>query len=277
MAESKVALITGGASGMGLATGKYLLKQGWKLTIVDMNVEVGEKLASELGALFVKADVTVYDDIANAFARSWKEYGRLDFVFANAGILGKSNFYAKQPENEKGIPPPPDLLASKVMYDGMILTVYLAQHFLRKNTVPGGSIVILASSGGIYPSPRNPLYSASKAGAIGMTRSIAEGLAGENIHVSCICPGSVATGLMTAQQFQSLDQDTFTTTEKIAETVGMLLKREESTRGAAVEVIKDRHYLRWRPDYCDANMEKCWISMGGSTTTRDGGLSVPQA
>ncbi|KAG9801561.1 hypothetical protein KCU68_g22853, partial [Aureobasidium melanogenum] len=79
MAESKVALITGGASGMGLATGKYLLKQGWKLTIVDMNVEVGEKLASELGALFVKADVTVYDDIANAFARSWKEYGRLDF------------------------------------------------------------------------------------------------------------------------------------------------------------------------------------------------------
>lgn len=64
---------------MGLATGKYLLKQGWKLTIVDMNVEVGEKLASELGALFVKADVTVYEDLANAFARSWKEYGRLDF------------------------------------------------------------------------------------------------------------------------------------------------------------------------------------------------------
>lgn len=195
-------------------------------------------------------------------------------VFANAGILGRQDFYAQQTEDIHGMPPPPDLLASKVMYDGVIHTLYLAQHYLRKNDPPGGSIIVTASSGGIYPSPRNPLYSAAKAGAIGLTRSVAEGMAVDDIHVSCICPGSVATGLMTEQQFAVLDTETFTPLEKIVDVVNTLLKREEITRGAAVEVIKDRSYLRWRPAFCDEHMERCWEFMGGSTPCRDDGLSV---
>lgn len=194
-------------------------------------------------------------------------------MFANAGVLGRSDFYAQEAEDDNGVPPPPDLLSSKVMYDGVIMTVYLAQHFLRKNETPGGSVIVLASSGGIYPSPRNPLYSASKAGVIGLTRSIASIMKADDIHVSCICPGSVATGLMTKQQFSALDQDTFTPLSKIVSVVDVLLKREEETRGAAVEVIKDRHYLRWRPNFCDEYMEKCWDSMGGSSAYWDDGLT----
>lgn len=178
-------------------------------------------------------------------------------------------------EDSNGVPPAPDMLSSRVMYDGVIMTVYLAQHFLRKNKTPGGSIIVLASSGGIYASPRNPLYSSSKAGVIGLTRSISQVLKADNIHVSCVCPGSVATGLMTEEQFSKLDQDTFTPLSKIVGVINMLLRQEDSTRGAAVEVIKDRHYLRWRPDFCDKYMEKCWHSMGGSSEYRDDGLTVP--
>ena len=173
------------------------------------------------------------------------------------------------------MPPPPDLLASKVMYDGVLLTVYLAQHFLRKNTTPGGSIVVLASSGGIYPSIRNPLYTSSKAGAIGFVRAIAVGLADENIHVSCVCPGNVATGLMTKEQFAKMDQDTFTSPERIAEIVVALLKREEETRGASLEVVAGKILYRWRPDYCNEAMAKCWASFGGSSPTYSGGVSTP--
>ncbi|KAK4942820.1 hypothetical protein LTR10_017580 [Elasticomyces elasticus] len=276
MAQAKVALVTGGASGMGLATCKLLASKGWKLSILDMNAEAGTERAKEIGGIFCKADVTNYESLSLAFLRTWKEFGRLDFVFANAGILGKANWFAKHSEDENGLPPPPDLLASRVMYDGVLLTVYLGQCFLRKNPTPGGSIVVLASSGGIYPSPRNPLYSSSKAGVIGFVRSVAVGLSTENIHVSCVCPGSVATGLMTPQQFATMNQDMFTSPEKIAEIVVMLLKQEEEYRGAAVEVVAGEHFLRWRPDYCNENMAKCWASMGGSTPTHDGGLSHPK-
>jgi len=198
-------------------------------------------------------------------------------VFANAGTAGKSNWYERQPEDENGLPPPPDVLVNKVNYDGVILTVYLAQHFLRKNSTPGGSIVVLASSGGLYPSPRGALYSGSKAGVIAFVRSIAVGLAPENIHVTSVCPGSVATSLMTPEQFSRMHQASFTTPERIAEIVVMLLKQEEEYRGAAVEVVAGKHYLRWRQDYCTEDMAKCWEEgLGGSTPFRDGGVTIPK-
>lgn len=159
------------------------------------------------------------------------------------------------------------------MFDGVIMTMHLAIHFLRKNATPGGSIIVTASSGGIYPSPHAPLYSAAKHGAVAMTRSAASRLENENIHVSCICPGTVATGLMSKEDFASFDQATFTPLSKIVEVINLLLQRGEDTRGAAVEIITDRHYFRWRPDYCDDRMELCWNSMGGSTTHCEGGIN----
>lgn len=194
-------------------------------------------------------------------------------VFANAGIAERANFYEQQPEDSVGLPPPPNMLATKVMFDGALMTVYLGQHFLRKNATPGGSIIILASSAGIYPAPNGPLYTASKHGLVGLTRAMAMRYQNENIHLSCICPGSVATGLMPAERFEAMDQETFTPLEKIVSVVKMLLERSESTQGAAVEVIAQKHYLRWRPAFCDELMERCWNSFGGAGFYRDNGLT----
>jgi NAD(P)-dependent dehydrogenase (short-subunit alcohol dehydrogenase family) len=194
-------------------------------------------------------------------------------VFANAGIVERANFYARQEETMDGLPQPPNMLASRVMFDGAVWTVYLGLHFLRKNGTPGGSIIILASSAGIYPAPNGPLYSASKHGMVGLTRSLASRLWNENIHISCVCPGAVATGLMPPEAFKQMDQETFTPLSKIASVVESLLEREELTVGAAVEVVGPKHFLRWRPEFCDQTMEKCWNSFGGTSDCSDGGLT----
>ena len=277
---------------MGLAVAEALSLQGWKISIVDLNDKDGEEAAKKFGGIFTKADITIYEELANAFGRTWKEYGQIDFgesnpvdtfffwlmsllkVFANAGVVERVSFYGKQEEMANGLPPPPNMFASRVMFDGAIMTIYLGIHFLRKNATPGGSIIVLASSAGIYPAPNGPLYTASKHGMVGLTRSMAGRLWNENIHISCICPGSVATGLMSAESFQKMDQATFTPLEKIANVVEMLLEREEDTCGAAVEVVGPKHFLRWRPEFCDETMERCWDSFGGTSKTRDGGLTT---
>ncbi len=84
--QAPVAYITGGASGIGLAVTEKLVKQGWNVTIVDVVSETGQKVADRLGeqVLFVKADVTDYDQQAKAFVETWAKWHRLDFVFANA-------------------------------------------------------------------------------------------------------------------------------------------------------------------------------------------------
>lgn len=84
--SAKVALITGGASGMGLSVAERLIELGWNVMITDINQEGGEKAAKRLGhhAAFVKVDTTDYESQAKAFVETWKKWSRLDFVFANA-------------------------------------------------------------------------------------------------------------------------------------------------------------------------------------------------
>ena len=83
---TNVAIVTGGASGMGLAVTERLLELGWNVTITDRNEELGLEVAKKLGdhVMFIKSDVAEYDSQANVFVQTWKKWGRLDFVFANA-------------------------------------------------------------------------------------------------------------------------------------------------------------------------------------------------
>ena len=125
-------------------------------------------------------------------------------------------------------------------------TAYLAQHFFRKNSSPGGNLLITASSGGIYPIPYLPLYAAAKAGCVNFTYSVAEHWKREGIRVNCICPGSVATGLLKPEEWAKFPQATFTKVEDVAKTV-LHIVETESIHGKAAEIIQDRTYYRDPP------------------------------
>lgn len=105
MSNSRVALITGGSSGIGLAVASILSRQGWRVHILSPDDKTGPKAAAKLEhTTFHKADVLSWESLTLAFDVVFKAEGRLDFVFANAGIMDKGSFYG---EHDASKPPPP--------------------------------------------------------------------------------------------------------------------------------------------------------------------------
>lgn len=133
--ETKVALITGGTSGVGLEVAKVLAAKGWTVHLLGRNAKTGEAAAAAVpNAHFHRGDVTDYATLAAAFDAAFKASGRLDFVFANAGIMERTNFYAKA----ETLPPPvPDFPIIDIGFKGFIHTAYLAQHYFRANPSRG--------------------------------------------------------------------------------------------------------------------------------------------
>jgi NAD(P)-dependent dehydrogenase (short-subunit alcohol dehydrogenase family) len=177
MASSKhVAIITGGASGMGLAVAEALGKHGnWNLHLFDMNEKSGDEAASRLGATFHKVDVTDYTSLSQAFKEAFLANRRIDFVFANAGIMERSNFYKAHNTGDEP-PPPMTTIVLDINTNAVVQTSYLAQHYFRQTPHDGTSprsLVITASCGGLYAVPASPVYGASKFAALGWTRNIA--------------------------------------------------------------------------------------------------------
>jgi NAD(P)-dependent dehydrogenase (short-subunit alcohol dehydrogenase family) len=154
---NKVALITGGASGMGLAVATALSKRGdWDLHLIDLNVSAGVSAASSLSnATFHQTNVTDYASLTAAFEVTFNASGRIDFIYANAGIVEKWNFYE---EHDLSSPPPePDQLSIDINLKAVVNTSYLAFHYFRKSKKAVGEgfdpcLVMTASCGGLYPS-----------------------------------------------------------------------------------------------------------------------------
>lgn len=262
---------------MGLAVAQALAARGdWDLHLVDMNPDMGSKAASALSATFHQADVTKYSSLATVFKNVFQKSGRLDFVFANAGIAEKANFYARH--NTGILPPPePDLLVSSVLYDAVVLTSHLALHYFRqspKDSSTDQSLVMTASCGGIYPSYYSPIYSGAKHGVVGFMRSIAKHFwTDDHIRVNAICPGTVKTNLLTTKEWSNFPDEYFTPVEKIVETVLILVDGKDTTPkektridgdatskggvlwGEAVEVSGRNHYFREVPHWSDAGMQ----------------------
>jgi NAD(P)-dependent dehydrogenase (short-subunit alcohol dehydrogenase family) len=158
---------------MGLAVATALSAlPSWEIHILDINSDRGSQAASTLARTsFHYADVTKYNTLSEAFQNAFSRHKRLDFVFANAGMIERFNFYDPCPgqtTDSKSITPPPepDLLSIDADLKGVILTTYLAQHYFRASPDQGrgASIVLTASCGGLYPSYYSPLYSSAKCG-----------------------------------------------------------------------------------------------------------------
>ncbi len=182
-----VALITGGASGLGLATAKRMLESNAKVVIADYSPKVKD-VAEELGCGWAQMNVTKEEDIQAAIDKCVELYGSLDIVVASAGIGGDNNDIANETlANWEKV--------NAVDYTGVMLTDKCAIQQFRKQG-KGGAIINLASMFGLVAVPSNIAYSAAKGGVVNLTRAAGTAYAKENIRVNAVCPGVIDTPLV---------------------------------------------------------------------------------
>ncbi|HEU4368708.1 MAG TPA: glucose 1-dehydrogenase [Methylomirabilota bacterium] len=182
----KVALITGGASGIGEATVRLFVQEGASVAIADIQDDRGRRLAGELGdrAVYVRTDVSREADVQAAIAATVQRFGRLDCIFNNAGYGGVGGRV-----EEISIAGFDETIG--VLVKGVLLGMKHAAPVMKRQG--GGSIISTASVAGMRAGLGPHVYSAAKAAVIHLTRTVAMELGEHNIRVNCICPGGIAT------------------------------------------------------------------------------------
>ncbi|PVH77660.1 NAD(P)-binding protein [Cadophora sp. DSE1049] len=249
-----VALITGGASGMGLAVATSLSQQGWAVAIADLNVEAGEKAAKDLSGTFHRTDVQAFDSLSATFYAVFQKHGQINFVFANAGVPERKNFYART----DGISGPPTGLDFIIDIDlkSVINTCYIAQHYFRKSPKSNkGCIICTSSIAGIYPVRFCPIYTAAKHGVVGFARAICKHFyENDGIRVNVLCPGNVRTNLFEKKEWDQFDNE-WIELSQIVKVVEMMLF-DETQFGQVVEAAPQNHYVIETPKYNDPNVKR---------------------
>ncbi|MBP6013914.1 MAG: glucose 1-dehydrogenase [Alphaproteobacteria bacterium] len=184
--SGKVAVITGGASGIGRGTVELFVREGAKVVAADIQDDKGARLEEELGAAvrYVRCDVMREADVKGAIDLAVKSFGRLDCLFNNAGSPGPL-------ENAETV--------TAAGFDSVMHLHVLSAMFGMKYATPimraqgGGSIISTASIAGLQNGFGPLLYSVAKAAIVHMTTVAAAQLGPMNIRVNCICPGLIAT------------------------------------------------------------------------------------
>lgn len=187
--SEKIAIVTGGASGLGRASVERFIDEGAKVVIADVDSQRGEELAAELGssARFKRVDVSDPDQVQALVDYAVTEFGGLDIMFNNAGISGPmhSRFVDDDLQDFARII---NVNLLGVMYGSQLAARYMKDH-------GGGVIINTASISGREAGFGIMSYRASKAAVIHFTKSIAIDFAGYNIRVNCISPGHIETAI----------------------------------------------------------------------------------
>ena len=187
--EGKVAVVTGGCSGIGLATVRRFAEEGASVVVGDLSDAAGEALAAEVGGLYVHTDVASKDEVDRLFRTAVDTYGRLDIAFNNAGI--------SPPEDDSILDT--DLDAWLRVQEVNLTSVYLCckaalPYMLAQRS---GSIINTASFVAVMGAATSQIsYSASKGGVLAMTRELGVQFARDGIRVNALCPGPVNTPLL---------------------------------------------------------------------------------
>ncbi|HVR10699.1 MAG TPA: glucose 1-dehydrogenase [Thermoanaerobaculia bacterium] len=192
--EGKVALITGGGSGIGLQSARLFAREGARVAVVDVDDAAGQAAAAELqaggsAAIYVHADVSKAGDCQSMIGAAEETFGRLDILFNNAGISHADDSDATSTEEDVWD------LTMRVNLKGVFLGCKFGIPALRR--AGGGSIINTASFVAILGAATPQLaYTASKGGVLAMTRELATIHARESIRVNALCPGPLKTELL---------------------------------------------------------------------------------
>jgi NAD(P)-dependent dehydrogenase (short-subunit alcohol dehydrogenase family) len=225
--RGKVAVITGGASGIGRASVLLFASEGAGVVFVDINQPAGEAVEREVAgnggrATFICGDVTRAPDCRRAVERAVSQFGRLHILFNNAGIMRRATV-VDLPEEE---------------WD-RVMEVNVKSFFLMsKIAVPeitrsgGGSIIHMGSGWGLKAGPRAAAYCASKGAVVQLTRAMAIDHGPQNIRVNCLCPGDTDTTMLRDEAQQLGERESELLAEAAQRPLRRIAKPEEIARAA---------------------------------------------
>lgn len=186
-----IALVTGGSTGIGAAVCRLLAEKGSKVAICDINAEMGEVLAAEIGGLFIQCDVSSLTSVEAAFKTCVDELGVPDYVHLNAGIM-------TVPTNTPYIPIE-DLTEAQyhkivgINLNGVFHGMKTALPHMREK---GGAVTLTASTAGLSVVPVDPMYTATKYAVIGFGRAVSAANEGSTVRINVICPGVTDTQIV---------------------------------------------------------------------------------
>lgn len=193
--EGKVALVTGGSSGIGRASALAFGHSGAKVIVSDLVVDEGEKTVQTIigaggEAIFVKGDVSNPAEVENLVERTVEAYGRLDCAFNNAGVAQSIKAQTADYTEEDW-----DRVISINLKGVWLCMKYEIRQMLKQGA---GSIVNCSSVAGLRGFPARPAYAASKHGVIGLTKTAAVEYASAGIRINAVCPGWIRTPMVEA-------------------------------------------------------------------------------
>jgi len=180
--EARVALITGGGTGIGAATARRLAADGYKVVVTGRRVGPIEEVASAVGGLAVVADASQEVDCRRAVDTTLEEFGRLDVLVANAGVEAFGSAIDIELAEWRHV--------MDVNVDGVLLSVRASVEALKESR---GAVVVVASVAALAAGPSFSAYVTSKTALLGLVRSLAVDLGSSGVRVNAVCPGWVAT------------------------------------------------------------------------------------
>jgi 3-oxoacyl-[acyl-carrier protein] reductase len=184
--DDQVAVITGGAQGIGYAVAKRMIENGAKVVIWDFDTKLAHASASELGATALHCDVSDWDSVQAAAQQTENQFGRIDVLVNSAGVAGANAVVEEYPIEEW----------NKIMSVNLNGTFHTNRAVIAGMKHRGyGRIVNIASIAGKEGNPNASAYSASKAGVIALTKSLGKETADFNIGVNCVTPAAARTSI----------------------------------------------------------------------------------
>ena len=242
--ENKIALVTGGSSGIGLATAKRFIADGAQVVITGRNQETLDAALAELGerATGVRGDVANLDDLDRLFAYIDKQFGRLDVLFANAGIAPFVPFEAVTEEHLDGL--------FSINVRGLFFTVQKALPLLSE----GASVILNASVVAQSGLPNTSVYSATKAAVRSLGRTLAAELSPRGIRVNVVSPGLIETPLVGKLGLSQDEVEAFGAQIVQRTPLGRLGKPEEIAATVAFLASDDASYFTGADLVADGGM-----------------------